>query len=149
MTSVAIVQFSQNKHWVKTNRSPLDLLNTVVGLIFPQGDDNPYLINLTFWSSFEMSVKSSQRVTLLTPLWELGSPLLVVFAEDEDRRLLSRVCSSREWGKEHCMLSRMLLRPSPSQLPSPSVSLSSDRRHISHWWHCQVLEEAELEISRI
>ena len=39
MTSVATVQFCQNKHWVKTNRSPLDLLNTVVGLIFPRGDD--------------------------------------------------------------------------------------------------------------
>ena len=41
MTSVATVQFCQNKHWVKTNRSPLDQLSTlkktVVGPIFPEG----------------------------------------------------------------------------------------------------------------
>ena len=36
MTSVATVQFCQNKHWVKTNRSPLDQLNTLkeLSLVF-------------------------------------------------------------------------------------------------------------------
>ena len=41
MISVATMQLCQNKHWVKTNRSPLDQLSTlkktVVGPIFPEG----------------------------------------------------------------------------------------------------------------